>query len=79
MQKNEPSFMNTARFSEGVPLDGATSDAGVCFEGSPENAEMRCQSADGEVGYKGCTVDGDCLDPECVGRARVRNSSHAAH
>ena len=50
MQKNEPSFMNTARFSEGVPLDGATSDAGVCFEGSPENAEMRCQSAAGEIG-----------------------------
>ena len=51
MQKNDSSLMDTASFSEGVPLDGIfASDAGVCFEGSPESAEMRCQSAAGEIG-----------------------------
>ena len=33
--------------------------AGVCFEGDPETAEMRCQSG----GYKECTTDADCIDP----------------
>ena len=62
------------RLSAGADqLGSAGEPAGVCFEGSAENAEMRCQSAAGEVGYKGCTVDGDCLNPECVGRARAHS------
>ena len=52
------------KLSEGAELLGSTDESvGVCFEGSAENAEMRCQSAAGEVGYKGCEIDADCLDP----------------
>jgi hypothetical protein len=39
------------RLSAGADrLGGAGEPAGVCFEGSAETAEMRCQSAAGEVG-----------------------------